>query len=185
MGEGFQRQGQQHPLEFSAGEGAQPLVQQSLPVDPGQAGLHPGPQLFGCGKKDRPVGNGGREKVKNAYRVTPVKAGGLGDIADEGPGFVSPGPLEYNFPGVGNLTQYGAEQGAFSRSVWADEGYNLPAVEVEGYIVEYLFLTEVHPQVHDLQAAGAGAAGAGAAVFLYAHPRASARVSTLRCMASR
>lgn len=48
---GLQRQGQQHPLELPAGEGADALLNQRLTVDPGQALGYLVPQMAGTGRK--------------------------------------------------------------------------------------------------------------------------------------
>ena len=48
---GPQGTGDAEPLELPAGEGADALVEQSLPMDPGQAALHPLPQVGGDGEE--------------------------------------------------------------------------------------------------------------------------------------
>ena len=184
VGQGLQRQGQQHPLQLPAGQGPHPPIQQALPVNPAQALRHPGPQAPGGGQEHRVFGDGGGEEVEHAHRIPPVKDRGLGHVADQGPGLVPPGPLELDGAGVGDLPQDGAEQGALPRPVGADEGHDLPAVEVEGDVAQHLLVAEVHPQVGHPQAAGPGAAGAGGSVSVYAHPNASTMVSMFPCMAS-
>ena len=185
MGQGLQRQGQQHPLQLAAGERAQAFVDQAVPMYPRKALQHPCAQASGRGQKDRPVRNGGGEKVQDAHRVPPVEAGGLGHIPDQGPRPAAPRALEHDAPAVGHLSQNGAEQGTLPRPVGADQGHDLPAVKVKGHVLEHFFPAEVHTQPLHLQAAGARAAASRVFVLAYAHPNASTMVSRFFCMASR
>lgn len=98
MGDGLQGHGQQYPLELPAGEGADALVEQSLPMDPGQAALHPLPQVGGDGEEHRPATDGGGEEVQDTDGVPPVKAGALGDVTDLGVGGVPPARWNWMVP---------------------------------------------------------------------------------------
>ena len=184
MGQRLQGHGQKHPLELAAGQASHGLVQQVLPVDSGQTAGHQLPVAPGHGQADRPAGDGGGEEVQYAHRVPPVKAGGLGHIADEGAGPPggegSVGPVgqpdgrpvgrgEGDGAGVWHLPQDAAEQGGLARPVGADEGGDLSAVEVEGHILQDVLPLDVDRQALQLQAAGVGAAPGQPAVLDLSH----------------
>ena len=107
-----------------------------ISVDPLQTAAAPLPVFLGDGQPHRPPGGGGGEKVQHRHRVPPVEAGGLGHIADEGPGPPHDRPVgqadggpprrgKCDAPGVGQLAQDAAEQGGLARPVGADEGFPL------------------------------------------------------------
>ena len=108
----------------------------------------------------------------------------MGHIADEGPGPPPARLLEVDGPRVGELAQNGAEEGGLARSVGADEGGDLPAVEVEADMLQNGLLPQRDGQVRHLQATGPRAAGAGVFVLFDAHCRASRMVPRLAFIAS-
>ncbi len=74
-GMGSRAMASEDPLELPAGEGADALVEQSLPMDPSQAALHPLPQVGGDGEEHRPAADGGGEEVQDADGVPRSKLG--------------------------------------------------------------------------------------------------------------
>ena len=138
------------------------------------------------GREHGPVGDGGGKKVQHAYRIPPVKGGGLGDVADDGTAPLPVGAVELEVAGVGQLAQDGLEEGGFPRPVGADQGHDLSAVEVEGDGAQQLLAAHGDPYVLQLQAAQPLAAVAGAAVMVVnTHEKASRRVFRLESIASR
>ena len=185
---GLQRQGQQHPLELPAGEGADALLNQRLTVDPGQALGYLVPQMAGDRQENRPAADGGGEEIQDTDGIAPVETGALGDVADFGVGGISPGQLKLDRTGVGNLAQDAAEQGGLPGAIGADQGHDFPAVELEGDIPQDALPLQGHAQVADLEPAGPRFAGHGdAAVVLFgkSHAYASRRVLTLVCSIAR
>ena len=86
---------------------------------------------------------------------------------------------------MGQLAQNGLKEGGLSRPIGTDEGGDLPAVEVEGHIVEQLRLPQVYPHVLQGQTAQPLAAAGTVVMLVYAHKRASRMVVILAFIASR
>ena len=122
------------------------------------------------------------EKILHADRVAGVEAGALGHVADPGLLAALAGLGKGDDALVLPLAQHRFQEGGLARSVGADEGHQLPAVDVEIHVPEYFFTADGDAEILHPQAAGVAA---GAAVYIKIHPKASFITSMFRYMASK
>jgi len=153
----FQRQRQQHPLQFAAGEGSYPLVDQFLSVYPGKALCHRVLHGLAEAEKSGAAAHAAGEQVGHADRVAGVKSGTLGNVADAGL-FASLSRL-----GKGDdalvlpLSQNGFQEGGFARAVGADDGGHFAAVDVKIHVLQNAVGSDFHGHILYPKAAGMAA----------------------------
>ena len=182
MGEGLQRHGQQHPLQFPAGQGAHPLVDELAGVDPVQTGGYPPAQRRGDGEEHRPAADGGGEQVQYAHRVAGIKGGTLRNIAHQRAGAPSARPFKADLSRVGELSQDGPKQGGLARPVGPDDRHDLAAVDVQVHILQKVCVLRCHRKPPDLEAAGVMAAGAAVKSGMRAHDTVTSMPSMMVAM---
>ena len=182
IGDGFQRQGQQHPLQFSAGKRAHPLVDQILTVNPVQAFQNGLPHGLGDTQKSGTLAHAAGEKIRNGNRLPGIKAGALGHIADSWLVAALSRFRKGDDAGIFPLAQNGFQEGAFAGAVGTDQGHHFPAVYMETHVLQNVGSADFHRQIFYPQAAGVTA---GAAVVQFVHSIASLIVRMFRYMASK
>lgn len=182
VGDRLQGQGQQYPLQLTAGEGANPLVNEVLAVYPLQTGFYRLAHGFGQTQERGTAAHAAGKQICHADGLAGIKTGALGHIAD--PGLFAPLTrlTEGDDAGIVPLAQNGFQQGAFSGAVGANQGGKLPAVNMKLRVFQYFIISDFHGQFFHPQAAGLSAVPVMGKLF---HPRASFTVSMLRYMASK
>ena len=183
MGHGLQSQRQQHPLDLTAGQIADALVDQGLAVDIGEAFQHLLPEGFGNRQEGRPPGQTAGEQIQDADGIALVEGRALGHIADAQLFRAAAGGREGDLALVLPLAQDGLDEGGFARAVGPDEGHDLAAVHMQVDMLQHRVAAEADGQVFNFQTAGVLAAAA--VVMAVIHESASFNVSMLWVMASK
>ena len=127
-------------------------------------------------EKGRTPEDAAGEKIHNAHRVAAVKGRALRHVADTELRLRAVGGVEGDLALIFPLTEDGADERRFARTVRADERDHLPAVHVQVDVIQNGVAADMDGQVFNFQAAGVAAVACMRVCMRY-HPSASRMVS--------